>query len=166
MQYSRAIKKFLVNHLFRIFRIRGVLLVRLSFNYVRKIDFTDHVPVQQYRLFYRSYTAEEGLHNFLGWRQHQVVLEYTWPQSCNNTQICDLGEWTISMRRLGRSPGTRTIGRIPKLGTSSIVNRRRVQTPSKCACPKISTRSSDATILVACATPPVSDKASQNLASL
>ena len=128
--------------------------------------FTDHVPVQQYRLFYRSYTAEEGLHNFLGWRQHQVVLEYTWPQSCNNTQICDLGEWTISMRRLGRSPGTRTIGRIPKLGTSSIVNRRRVQTPSKCACPKISTRSSDATILVACATPPVSDKASQNLASL
>ena len=47
MQYSRAIKKFLVNHLFRIFRIRGVLLVRLSFNYVRKIDFTDHVPVQQ-----------------------------------------------------------------------------------------------------------------------
>ena len=45
--------------------------------------------------FYRSYTAE-GLHNFLGWRQQQAVLEYTRIQSYNNNQIYDLGElWDL-----------------------------------------------------------------------
>ena len=55
--------------------------------------FTYHIPDQQYLLFCHSYTAEEGLRIFLGWRQQQGVLEYTRIQSYTKIQIYDLGEW-------------------------------------------------------------------------
>ena len=48
--------------------------------------------IQQYWPFYHSCTAKEGWYIF-SWRQQQVVLEYTPPQSNNKIQIYDLGEW-------------------------------------------------------------------------
>ena len=78
------------------------------------------MPLQQY-WFYHSYTTQEGAEGlliFLGWQQQQVVLEYTRPQSYNKkpVRIFDLGEWwdlllhgtAVSMRRVGRQPGTHT----------------------------------------------------------
>ena len=63
---------------------------------------------------------------------------------------------------------TPSIGRIPKLVPSSI-DSKQVESVNaeQCAYRKISTRSSDATTLVACAPPLwVRTKASENLASL
>ena len=68
--------------------------------------FTDHTKYTSTAvlIFYHSYAVEEGekgLHIFLGWRQQQVVLEYTRPQSYNKTpvQIYDLGQWWDLMLR-------------------------------------------------------------------
>ena len=76
--------------------------------------FTHHVCTSTPVLTFYSLIYCRGAAHFLGWRQHQTVLGYTRIQSYNKKQIYDLGEWwdlrgTISMRRLGRQPGTHTI---------------------------------------------------------
>ena len=93
-------------------------------------DFTYHTNSG---IYFLSYTAEEGRHILLGWRQQQVALEYTQPYSYNMIHIYDLGErWdlrgTISMWRFGGLSGTHTIIKTYSLfsdsGTLSEENRK------------------------------------------
>ena len=85
----------------------------------------------QYWLSYRSYGLEQQkgciFLRLTTTTTARTVLDFTRPHSytSHTTRLHDLGGWwdlrgTISMRRLGRWPGTHTIGRIRKLFRSTI----------------------------------------------